>query len=216
MDNKILKHFQKVDPILYQVYLQLGSQELMTTHAPPDHFAALCREIIGQQLSTKVASVIFDRFKNLFPQNKITAKYLLGLKHEALRSIGMSNSKVKFLKDLSEKVENKEISFERLAKLDDKRVIEELVKVKGIGPWTAEMFLIFSLKREDVFSHGDLGLKNAIKKIYGLTYAAKDEIENIIIKWSPYKSYACRILWKSLNNSPITLGISSAKSDELK
>lgn len=198
MDKKILQHFKKVDPVLYHAYMQLADQELMTIHVPTDHFSALCREIIGQQLSTKVVRVIFERFKNLFPKKQITATYLIGIRQEALRAIGMSNSKAQFLLDLAQKVENKEISFAKLQKLDDEGVIRELVQVKGIGPWTAEMFLIFSLGREDVFSFGDLGLKNAIKKIYGLTNATNADIAKIVIKWSPYKSYACRILWKSL------------------
>ena len=198
MDKKILQHFKKVDPILYHAYMQLADQELMTIHVPTDHFSALCREIIGQQLSTKVTWVIFERFKNLFPKKQITATYLIGIKQEALRAIGMPNSKAQFLLDLAQKVENKEISFAKLQKLDDEGVIRELVQVKGIGPWTAEMFLIFSLGREDVFSFGDLGLKNAIKKIYELTNATNADIAKIVIKWLPYKSYACRILWKSL------------------
>jgi DNA-3-methyladenine glycosylase II len=198
MDKEILQHFKKVDPVLYYAYMQLADQELMTIHVPTDHFSALCREIIGQQLSTKVARVIFERFKNLFPKENITSTYLIGIKQEALRAIGMSNSKAQFLLDLAQKVENKEISFAKLQQLDDEGVIRELVQVKGIGPWTAEMFLIFSLGREDVFSFGDLGLKNAIKKIYGLTNATNADIAEIVIKWSPYKSYACRILWKSL------------------
>jgi DNA-3-methyladenine glycosylase II len=198
MDKKVLQHFKKADPVLYKAYMELADQELMTIHVPTDHFSALCREIIGQQLSAKVARVIFERFKNLFPQKKITFPYLLGITQETLRAIGMSNSKAKFLLDLAQKVENKEIAFDKLKNIDDESVIGELVKVKGIGPWTAEMFLIFSLGREDVFSFGDLGLKNAIKKIYGLTNATNGEIEEIVSKWSPYKSYACRILWKSL------------------
>jgi DNA-3-methyladenine glycosylase II len=198
MDKEILQHFKKVDPVLYYAYMQLADQELMTIHVPTDHFSALCREIIGQQLSTKVARVIFERFKNLFPKENITSTYLISIEQEVLRAIGMSNSKAQFLLDLAQKVENKEISFAKLQKLDDEGVIRELVQVKGIGPWTAEMFLIFSLGREDVFSFGDLGLKNAIKKIYGLTNATNADIAKIVIKWSPYKSYACRILWKSL------------------
>lgn len=199
MDKKILGHFKKADPVLYKAYLELADQELMTIHVPTDHFSALSREILAQQLSSKVARVIFERFKNLFPKKKINSKYLLNIKHEALRATGMSNAKATFLKDLAEKVENKEISFMELKELDDEDVIRELVKVKGIGPWTAEMFLIFSLERSDVFSFGDLGLKNAIKKIYGLKKGTDDEIEKIISKWSPYKSYACRILWRSLD-----------------
>jgi DNA-3-methyladenine glycosylase II len=198
MDKEILQHFKKVDPVLYYAYMQLADQELMTIHVPTDHFSTLCRQIIGQQLSTKVARVIFERFKNLFPKENITSTYLISIEQEVLRAIGMSNSKAQFLLDLAQKVENKEISFAKLQKLDDEGVIRELVQVKGIGPWTAEMFLIFSLGREDVFSFGDLGLKNAIKKIYGLPNATNADIAKIIIKWSPYKSHACRILWKSL------------------
>ena len=93
MDKKILQYFKKVDPILYHAYMQLADQELMTIHVPTDHFSALCREIIGQQLSTKVARVIFERFKNLFPKENITSTYLMGIKQEAFRAIAMSNSK---------------------------------------------------------------------------------------------------------------------------
>ncbi len=198
MDKKILTHFKKVDPLLYQAYMNLANQELMTIHLPADHFEALCREIIAQQLSTKVARVIFARLQNLFPDQKITAKKLLQLKHETLRAVGLSNSKTKYLLDLAHKVQTKQLSFAKLASLDDSSVISELTKVKGIGPWTAEMFLIFALERENIFSYGDFVLKKAITNLYGLQSATKEEIEKIVNKWPPYKSYACRILWRSL------------------
>jgi DNA-3-methyladenine glycosylase II len=111
----------------------------------------------------------------------------------------MSHAKVNSLKDLSQKIENGEIILEEIEQKDNETIISELTRVKGIGPWTAEMFLIFALNREDVFSFGDLGLKNAIKKIYNLQDIPNLEIEKIISKWSPYKSYACRILWRSLD-----------------
>ena len=199
MDKKIRNHFKKADPLLFKAYTQLANQELMTIHLPTDHFSSLCREIIGQQLSSKVARVIFERFKSLFPKKKITPKYLLQLDHEVLRQVGMSHAKVNSLKDLAEKIEKKEISLDKIEKMDDENVIKELTKVRGIGPWTAEMYLIFALNREDVFSYGDLGLKNAMKKIYGLKNITHDDIERISTKWSPYKSYACRILWRSLD-----------------
>jgi len=198
MDTKIIKHFQKADPLLYSAYLQLSDKNLTTSHLPPDHFSALCREIIGQQLSTKVASVIFARFQNLFPNREITATRLLTLAPESIRAVGLSTAKTKFLIDLGSKAHSNQISLSSLEKLDNETVIKELTTVKGIGPWTAEMFLIFSLGRQDVFSHGDLGLKNAIKKIYNLQNPTRQDLEKIVVKWTPYKSYACRILWRSL------------------
>src|SRR5258708_7157987 len=200
MDSKVRRHFKKVDPVYFEVISKYDDLEIGTSLAPKEYFVALCREILGQQLSGKVADVIYNRFKLLFPKQQITAKSLLKLSHEQLRATGMSNSKVKFLQDLAQKVESKELSLADLASLDDEGVIKELTKVKGIGPWTAEMFLIFALGREDVFSFGDLGLNNALKKIYDIKTGTKEEIELIVAKWSPYRSYACRILWKSLDN----------------
>ena len=118
---------------------------------------------------------------------------------QKIRDAGLSWAKVKYLKDLADKVKNKVIHLEKLDTLSNEEVITELTKVKGIGPWTAEMFLMFTLGREDVFSHGDLGLKNAIKKLYGFKKdPTRKQVEKIIARWTPYKTYACRILWKSL------------------
>jgi DNA-3-methyladenine glycosylase II len=199
MDKKILDHFKRFDPVLYRAYLNLANQELMTIHLPTDHFSALCREIIGQQLSSKVARVIFERFKDIFPDKQITSKNILKSGNQTLRATGMSHAKVNSLKDLSQKIENGEITLKEIGQKNNETIISELTKVKGIGPWTAEMFMIFALNREDVFSFGDLGLKNAIKKIYNLKNATREDIEKIISKWTPYKSYACRILWRSLD-----------------
>lgn len=196
MDKKVREHFRKVDPVLSRALADIGELEAMTTRVPKEYFSALCREIIAQQLNGKVAQIIFERFKNLFPRKKIDSKYLLKLKPEALRKTGMSHSKVKFLLNLAEKVESKIILLEKLKELDNENVINELTKVKGIGRWTAEMFLMFCLGREDIFSYGDLGLANAVRSIYKLENGTRKEIEEIVIKWSPYRSYACRILWR--------------------
>ncbi|MEK9143248.1 MAG: DNA-3-methyladenine glycosylase 2 family protein [Patescibacteria group bacterium] len=159
----------------------------------------LCDDIIGQQLSSKVADVLIVRFHKLFPGNRITPRAVLALSEETLRGTGMSWSKTRFIRDLAQHVLTKSIQLDQLAKLSDQDVIKELTKVKGIGPWTAEMFLMFTLGREDVFSYGDLGLRNAIKKLYGFK---KDptikQMEKIVNKWKPYRTYAARILWKSL------------------
>lgn len=197
MDN-IKKHFQQVDSILYAVLEKIGTLEILTLRHTDDYLVALCDEIISQQLSIKVADVIFERFRKLFPGNKITARKILSLTDEQLRATGISYAKIRYIKDLADKVVKKELNFEQLHTMSNEGVIIELTKVKGIGNWTAEMFLMFTLGREDIFSHGDLGLKNAIKKLYKLENPTKEEIERITEKWSPYKTYACRILWKSL------------------
>ena len=197
----IKDHFKKSDAILYAALEQSGGLEKLSLRNTSDYFVALCDEIVSQQLSGRVATVIFSRFKKLFINEEITAKAVLQLTHEELRAVGMSNAKAKYIKDLARKVHTKEIDLESLSLLANDQVITELTKIKGIGRWTAEMFLMFTLGREDIFSHGDLGLRNAIKKLYRLEDPTKDEVEGITIKWSPYRTYACRILWRSLDNA---------------
>jgi DNA-3-methyladenine glycosylase II len=196
--KKIIDHFKQNDPILAKVVLRLEELSLLKPKGVDEYFEALTSNIIGQQLSGKVADVIFARFTKLFENQQITPKAVLSLTHQELRDTGMSNSKAKFLKDLAEKVSTGELNLHTLHDLDNESVIKELTRVKGIGPWTSEMFLIFTLGREDVFSHGDLGLKNAIKKLYNLEDPTREQVEGLSLKWSPYRSYACRILWKSL------------------
>ena len=166
-----------------------------------DYFINLTRSIIGQQLSGKAAATITSRFENLFPKKKINAKYLLKLSDEVLRKVGMSYSKASFIKDLAKKTLNGEVSFKNINKLNDEDVISHLIKVKGIGPWTAEMFLMFSLARPNIFSHKDLGLNRAIQKLYDFKNTPTfKQVEKIISKWEPFKSYASFALWESLDN----------------
>lgn len=199
MSKKLTAHFKKADPILYQALLKTGGVEKLSTQVPKEYFLALAREIINQQLNGRVAEIIFQRFKNLFIKGNITPAAVLRLPDEKIRGVGMSNAKVKFIKDLAQKVHTDELNFKNLRKLDDEAVIMELTKVEGIGRWTAEMFLMFSLGREDIFSHGDLGLMRAIMKLYKLRKEpSRKKVERIVNKWSPYKTYACRILWRSL------------------
>lgn len=187
------KHFRKVDPVLYKLMQKVGSIEIVKPRSPNAYFRSLCAEIVGQQLSGKVAEVIFDRFAKLFPDKKITPEYLLKMPDSKIRKVGMSWSKVEFVKDLAKSVVEGKINLKKLKTLDNEQVMNELLKVKGIGPWTAQMFLMFTLGREDIFSKGDLGLRKAITNIYG-----QKDIESITQKWSPYRTHACRILWKSL------------------
>lgn len=198
MKTSILSYFQTADPILHSVAQKIKIED-HPAHSSVDYFSHLCEDIIGQQLSGKVSDVIFARFEKLFPKKNITPRTVLKLSEEKLRTTGMSWSKTRFIRDLAQKVLDTSVRLDHLSTLPDEEVIKELTKVKGIGPWTAEMFLMFTLGREDIFSYGDLGLKNAIKKLYGFK---KDptikQMEKIVNKWKPYRTWAARILWKSL------------------
>lgn len=197
MHRKAQDHFKKVDPKLFKVLQRINALEHISPISPPEYFSRLCENIIGQQLSSKVADTFIERFGALFPKKSITPKRLLALQDRALRTIGISWAKVKYLRDLAQKVEKKEISLKDLQRLDDKAVIAQLTKVKGIGNWTAEMFLMFSLGREDVFSCGDLGLQKAIEEIYNIKNLTKSKAEKLSLRWSPYRTYASLILWRS-------------------
>ncbi|MEK9178784.1 MAG: DNA-3-methyladenine glycosylase 2 family protein, partial [Patescibacteria group bacterium] len=120
------------------------------------------------------------------------------LKDEKIRSAGISYQKISYIKDLAKKFQNKQIEFDKFDKLTDEKIIDELVSVRGIGRWTAEMFLIFGLGRPDVFSYGDLGLRRAIERLYKIQDLSEIEAIRISEKWKPYRSVASRFLWKSL------------------
>lgn len=195
----MIAHFKKVDPVLHKALLRVGKIEGIEVREANDYFTSLSREIINQQLSDKVANVIFERFLNLFPNRKPTAELAIQVQDQVLRNIGTSWAKVKYIKDLAEKIANNEVCFSKLKDMENEEAINELIKIKGIGRWTAEMFLMFSFGREDIFSFGDLGLRNAIKKLYKIEKLTKEKAEEISCVWSPYRTYACRILWESLD-----------------
>ena len=193
--DKVKKHFKAVDPILYSTIREEFSLTLVDD--PKNYFQNLCRSIIHQQLSTKVGEVIFQRFNNLFNKT-LTPEKVLKAPDEKIRTIGISYTKIKYIKDLAQKIIDKQIVLADLPNLKDMEVIEILTQVKGIGVWTSEMFLMSSLGREDIFSHGDFGLKRAIEKLYKLENPSMEIVEEISLKWSPYRTYASRILWNSL------------------
>jgi len=194
--TQVKSHFKKCDQVIYRVILEMEEIGLPKPVAPTDYFAKLCREIISQQLASKAAQAILNRFLALFPNKKVTPEKILKLSEQSLRNVGMSWAKVKYIKDLAQKTKNKEVNIDGLKNLSDEEVITELTEVKGIGRWTAEMFLMFSLGREDVFSHGDLGLRKAIRKLYGFKkMPSEKQAERIVNHWSPYKTYGCLALW---------------------
>ncbi len=189
--------FKKTDPKIFELSNKYPLEEIIDSG---NYFEKLCDIIIGQQLSGKVADVIFARFKELFVNGQITPKNVIKLTDLQIRNVGTSNSKVAFIKDLATKVDSGEINFEEMGSLTDENVMEMLTPVHGIGPWSVEMFLMFSLGRPDVFSKGDLGLLHAVERLYELEGPTKLELEELSQKWSPYRSYASRLLWKSLDN----------------
>ena len=196
MKKHILEHFKKVDPKLHSYAVQVGPIELTSS---TKHFIELCDAIISQQLSVKAGATIVGRFFDLFPNKTPLPALVLAQPPEKLRAVGMSNAKVRYVRALAEAVETGAVDLRSLDAISDAEVITVLTKVKGIGVWTAEMFLIFSLGREDVFSAGDLGLRRAIQKIYSLrSEPSPKKLATLSKKWAPYRSYASRILWKSL------------------
>jgi DNA-3-methyladenine glycosylase II len=196
--KKIIDHFKKVDPIIYQHIKVFNYSNWIKPALPNTYFQRLCREIIGQQLSDKSSAPIIKRFRKLFGSKKITPSRVLGQSDTSLREVGMTWAKASYVKNIARAfLENKLLT--RLNELKDNQVITELTKIKGIGPWTAEMFLIFTLGREDVFSHGDLGLKRGLEKLYNLKNPSRIKIESITTRWMPYRSYGSIALWRSLD-----------------
>jgi DNA-3-methyladenine glycosylase II len=162
-------------------------------------FHSLAEAIIYQQLNGKAAVTIFKRFAALAGE-PLTPEGILKLSEEQLRSVGLSKQKSSYLRDLATKTHEGKLDFRRLPKLSDDQVIEHLTQVKGIGVWTAHMFLMFALRRPNVLPTGDFGVRMAIKKYYKKRKLPKpDQMEKIAKAWEPYRSVACWYLWKSLD-----------------
>jgi DNA-3-methyladenine glycosylase II len=171
----------------------------ITPRAHADYYQSLVGEIIGQQLSGRVADVIEGRLKNKI-KGKLNAKNILNLSDEDLRLCGMAWSKVRAIKDLSERVEDGRLEITKLANMPENTVKEELVAVKGIGPWTADMFLMFSLGRPDIFPVEDLGIKKGFEEVTGKKW---DKVKSAMFaekNWKPWRTIASWYLWRSLEN----------------
>ncbi len=197
---KILTHLRK-DKKLVKLIDKL---DFPTWEEDGDLFSHIVSNIIGQQLSGGPARIIEERFVNLFTTKPFpTPEEILAIADEKIRSCGTSWAKVKYIKSLAQAVFDKSLDLESLRKLTDEEIIQELTKVKGIGRWTAEMILIFHLQRPDVFSLGDLGLRNAVSKLYRVPREDLKKIEKISLKWKPYRSYAARYLWDGLDEKII-------------
>lgn len=191
-----MKKIKFNDPILQDVASRYSLDDLEKSD---NLFQDIAESIIGQQLSNKVASVIVDRFTNL-----VGVEYgpldVLNHSDDEYRNIGLSYRKASYIKSLATEVNTGSLDLNNLFNLVDEEVISELIKVKGIGRWTAEMILIFSLGRPDIFSIGDLGLRTAVSRLYSVDREDRERIIKISDGWSPNRSIASRLLWKSLDN----------------
>jgi DNA-3-methyladenine glycosylase II len=171
---------------------------------PADAYGTLIRSIVGQQLSTKAAATIFGRVLDLFGGEVPAPKQLIGADPDALRAAGLSRAKVAYLRDLAERVEDGDLDLDHLTELSDEQVSEQLTAVKGLGQWTADMFLIFHLGRPDVLAVGDLGIRRAVERAYGLPEIPDAAtLTRIAEPWRPYRSLGCLYLWASLDNAPV-------------
>jgi DNA-3-methyladenine glycosylase II len=163
-------------------------------------FLSLCSSIMSQQLSTRVAEVIYGRFLMLFDGRDPSPDDILLLKHQQLRSIGLSNSKVTYMQNVAKFAIEKGMDHNTLDKMDAEQIISYLIEIKGVGRWTIEMILMFALGREDIFAADDLGIQNAMETIYKLDKSDKENFRKKILvisnKWSPYRTYACMHLWR--------------------
>lgn len=168
----------------------------------------LCASIMSQQLSTKVADVIYNRFLNLFPKRKPTLNLVIHMPFETLRGIGLSNAKTNYVKNVCEFFLKENITDSKLYKMENEEAIKYLTQIKGVGQWTVEMILMFTLGREDILALDDLGIQQSMIKLYKIKAANKKELrekmEKHSAKWSPYRTYACRYLWGWKDNVPVT------------
>jgi DNA-3-methyladenine glycosylase II len=204
--RRAIAHLRASDPVLATLIEQVGKLQPAREGRPDpeDDYGALVRAIVGQQLSVLAARAIYGRLTARFGDRPPTPQEILDDEPEELRAAaGLSRAKVGFLRSLAEHVLSGELELERLDELDDDQVIAELVAVKGLGVWTAHMFLMFHLERPDVLAVGDLGIRRAIEHAYGLQELPQAaEIERIAEPWRPYRTLACRYLWRSLQNEP--------------
>jgi DNA-3-methyladenine glycosylase II len=193
--RKITNHLKK-DPILGPIVERVGAYGIQFREPT---FSALVGSIVSQQLSTTVARVIFARLKAAVPDGNLTSESVLKLRPAKMRAVGLSTRKVEYIRDIARHTRAGTLDFEALRTMDDEAVIECLTQVKGVGVWTAHMFLMFALERPDVLAVGDLGIRMAIKKACGMDQLpTPEQIVEMAAGWRPYSTAACWYLWRSL------------------
>ncbi|WP_242063037.1 DNA-3-methyladenine glycosylase [Nostoc sp. FACHB-145] len=194
-----IQTLKKADPILASVIEIVGNCQLHQVQQTQDLLFSLSRSILYQQLSGKAAAAIHSRFLQLYPQNLPTALDILNTPDEVLRTAGISRPKIVYLKDLAQKATDGLPTVEQLQTMDDEEIVKTLTPIKGIGRWTVQMLLMFRLHRLDVLPVDDLGIRAAIRNLYGLAQLPnKKTVEDLGQRWKPYRSVACWYLWRSL------------------
>ena len=206
-------HLAAADPVLAALLERIGPPPAVdpeddtagptaTVRSAP--YTALLRAIVGQQLSTKAARSIYGRLLDFFGGDAPSPEQVLDAEPEELRAAaGLSRAKVTYLRSLAEHVLSGELELERFDELDDDTIVRELTAVKGVGAWTAHMFLMFQLGRPDVLAVGDLGVRKGAQLAYGLeAMPTPAELEALAARWAPHRTAACRLLWRSLDNEP--------------
>jgi DNA-3-methyladenine glycosylase II len=204
--RKAIRALSDADPVLGALIEACGKLPDAREGRPDsdDHYGALLRAIVGQQLSVSAARSIYNRLLDRFDGRPPTPERVLEDEPEELRAaVGLSRAKIGYLRSLAEHVLSGELELELLDELDDEQVIAELVAVKGLGVWSAHMFLMFQLERPDVLPVGDLGIRRAMERVYSLEELPDPEtMERLAERWRPHRTLACRYLWRSLHNEP--------------
>lgn len=192
------RHLKRVDRVMADIIDEFGPCDLTTRS---DYFAVLCESIISQQLSVKAAETIYKRFYELFENGSLEPAKLLYVSDDRMREAGLSKQKVNYIRDLAQRFLSGEINPDKFESIGDESIVETLTKVKGIGRWTAEMFLIFALNSSDVLPVGDLGLRKAVQYQYQLEQLPDgSQIKEIAECWHPHATLATWYLWKSIGN----------------
>jgi DNA-3-methyladenine glycosylase II len=204
-DAKGVAHLRKADTVMRKLIDEHGKRRPARRTGRDDHYGALVRSIVGQQLSTKAARSIYRRLTDRFGGRPPTPEEVLADDPEELRAAaGLSRAKVSFLRSLAEHVQSGDLDLDSMDTLSDEDVVAALIAVKGLGQWSADMFLMFHLERPDVLAVGDLGIRRAVQEAYGLEQLpGPTELERIAEPWRPYRTLACRYLWASLDNEPV-------------
>jgi DNA-3-methyladenine glycosylase II len=206
-DSAGVEHLRAADPVMRELIDSIdvdGAVQFRRSGRPADHYGALLRSIVGQQLSTKAARAIYGRLTDRYGGRTPTPVEVLEDDPEEMRgAAGLSHAKVRYLRSLAEHVLDGSLELDKLHKLPDAEVTKELTAVKGIGSWSADMFLMFHLRRPDVLAVGDLGIRRAVKVRYCLDELPDTAtLERIGEPWRPYRSLACLFLWHSLDAVP--------------
>jgi DNA-3-methyladenine glycosylase II len=191
-----IKHLRKVDPTMKSVIKSCGVITLPTVRNDFDTLAGI---IIGQQLSGKAADTIFARVRSTASSRRLTANKLAQCSDVQLRAAGVSRPKINALRSLTEHVQSRHLQMAKLSSLCDEEIVDAITQVKGMGPWSAQMYLMFVLARPDVFAEKDLGIRKAISLHYGIDLTP-ESMAQVSDCWRPYRTVACLYLWKSLNN----------------